>query len=243
LVPTRLPHTVAHRDLYNYQKVSPADIASLEKYLQIAPYLVPRDEFLSRPTLRHPDLNPHNLFVSEDFTITGVIDWQHSSVLPLVLQAGIPATFQKFGDEVSRSLKMPRLPESFETLGEADQQKALEQHRKRELHYYYFISTFKHNKPHYNAMKPGSTMPKQKLVEYASVPWEGDNISLKAELIRAIQNWPVLATDNANGSVPTCPIDFPDGEVAECLSLQDEQYLIDVNMEKVRDRIGISTDG
>ncbi|EPE36983.1 protein kinase subdomain-containing protein [Glarea lozoyensis ATCC 20868] len=138
---------------------------------------------------------------------------------------------------------MPRLPESFETMGKADQQKALEQYHKRELHYYYFIATYKHNKPHYDAMKPEATMPKQKLVEYASAPWESDNISLKAELIRAIQNWSVLAANNANGSVPKCPIDFSDDEVAEYLSLQDEQYLIDVNMEKIRDRIGISTDG
>ncbi|TVY91372.1 Altered inheritance of mitochondria protein, mitochondrial [Lachnellula willkommii] len=239
----RLPHTVAHRDLYNYQKVSPADhIASVEKYLQIAPHLVPRDDFLSRQTLRHPDLNPHNLFVSDDFTITGVIDWQHSSVLPLVLQAGIPGSFQNFGDEVSRSLKKPFLPESFDSMSAAEQAAALEQYRKRQLHYYYFVATAKHNKSHYDALKPESTMPKQKLQQYASAPWEGDNITLKAELIRAVQNWSVL-TANKGNSPPACPIDFSDEEVEKCLSLEAEQYHIDVQMEKVCDRIGVSADG
>lgn len=239
----RLPYTVAHRDLYDYQKVSPADhIASIEKYLKIAPYLVPDDEFMSRPTLRHPDLNPHNLFVSDDFTITGVIDWQHSSVLPLVLQAGIPGSFQNFGDEVSRNLKKPFLPELFDSMSMADQEKALEQHRKRQLHYYYFVATAKHNKPHYNALKPESTMAKQKLQQYASAPWEGDSITLKAELIRAVLNWSVLTTSN-NNSPPICSIDFSDEEVAKCLSMESEQYHIDVQMEKVRDRIGVNIDG
>ncbi|EPE36982.1 Protein kinase-like (PK-like) [Glarea lozoyensis ATCC 20868] len=46
----RLPHILAHRDLYNYQKVSPADhLASLEKYLQIAPYM-----FLAMISFRGP---------------------------------------------------------------------------------------------------------------------------------------------------------------------------------------------
>ena len=235
-------YSCTQRPIY-YQKVSPVDhIASLEKYLQIAPYLVPRDDFLSRPTLRHPDLNPHNLFVFDDFTITGVIDWQHASVLPLVLQAGIPGSFQNFGDEMSRSLKKPFLPESFKSMSVADQEAALEQYRKRQLHYYYFVTTAKHNKPHYDALKPESTMPKQKLEQYASAPWEGDSITLKAELIRAIQNWSVLTAGNGDRP-PVCPIDFSDEEVAKCLSIEAELYHIDVQMEKVRDRIGISTDG
>lgn len=215
---------------------------SVEKYLQIAPYLVPHDDFLLRPTLRHPDLNPHNLFVSGNFTITGVIDWQHSSILPLVLQAGIPGTFQNFEDEVSRSLKKPFLPESFDRMSAADQEGASEQYRRRQLHYYYFVATAKHNKIHYDALKLESTMAKQKLQQYASAPWEGDNITLKAELIRAIQNWSVL-TASKDSITPACPIDFTDEEVAECISMEAEQYHIDVQMEKVRDRIGVSTDG
>jgi hypothetical protein len=238
----RLPRNVARRDVYDYQKVPPAErIADLEKYLQIAPYLVPHNPSLLRATLRHPDLNPHNLFVSEDFTVTGVIDWQHTSVLPLVLQAGIPSTFQNFGDDVSRSLKKPLLPENFESMSANNREAALEVYRKRQLHYYYFVATAKHNKPHYDVLKQEATMPKQKLEQCASAPWEGDNISLKAELVRAVQNWAVLSAGNSDS--PACPIKFSDDEVAKCLEMEAEQYHIDVNMEKIRDRIGISTDG
>jgi hypothetical protein len=85
-------------------------------------------------------------------------------------------------------------------------------------------------------------MPKQKLEQYASIPWEGDNITLKAELIRAVKNWPALTADK-DGNVPACPIHFSDEEAEQCLRIEAEQDEINLLMEKVRDRIGISTDG
>jgi hypothetical protein len=85
-------------------------------------------------------------------------------------------------------------------------------------------------------------MPKQKLQQYASAPWEGDNISLKAELIRAVKNWPVL-TASKDGNTPACPIYFSDGEVEKCLGIEAEQNHVDVQMEKIRDRLGVGTDG
>lgn len=240
----RLPAVIPHRELYGYQKVSPADhITSVEKYIRIAPDLVTRDEeYLLRPTLNHPDLQPHNIFVADDFSITSIIDWQHCSVLPLVLQAGVPEYFQNFNDEESLRLKKPFLPVSFDNMSKAKQEEALEQYRRRQLHYYYFVATYKFNKPHYDALLLDSTMAKQKLQQFASAPWEGDNISLKAELIRAVQNWPVLAK-RKSGEIPPCPIEFSDAEVEECLRLEAEQTHLDAQMEKIRERIGIGSDG
>ncbi|CZT02790.1 uncharacterized protein RCO7_05938 [Rhynchosporium graminicola] len=240
----RLPHIIPHRELHDYQKISPADhVASIEKYLQIAPYLVPRDkDYLLRPTLRHPDFQPRNIFVGDDFTITGVIDWQHCSTLPLILQAGVPEYFQNFGDDESLRLKMPSLPQSFDSMSDADQAEASEQYRRRQLHYYYFVATYKYNKPHFDALCLDSTMPKQKLQQYAGTPWEGDNITLKAELIRAVKNWPEL-TASKGGEAPACPIHFSDEEVEQCLRIEAEQNHIDVQMERIRDRLAVSTDG
>jgi len=109
----------------------------------------------------------------------------------------------------------------------ADQAQALEQYRRRQLHYYYFVATYKYNKPHFDALCQDSTLPKQKLQQYASTPWEGDNITLKAELIRAIKNWPVL-TKSKGGNVPTCPIHFSDEEAEQCLRIEVEQNHIDI---------------
>lgn len=64
------------REIYNYQKVSPSKhIHSLEKYLQAVPYIIPTNNAaITRPTLRHPDLQPNNIFVSDNLTITSLIN-------------------------------------------------------------------------------------------------------------------------------------------------------------------------
>jgi hypothetical protein len=85
-------------------------------------------------------------------------------------------------------------------------------------------------------------MQKQKLVQYASAPWEGDNIKPKAELIRAARNWPAL-TMGEDDEAPECPIRFSKNEEERCIRIEAEKNFIDVYMEKIRDRIGISTDG
>jgi hypothetical protein len=87
----------------------------LKSYLQIAPDLVPkRDEHMIRPSIRHPDLQPNNVFVSQNLEITGLIDWQHCAILPLFLHAGIPGSLQNYGDTVSESLETPQLPANFD---------------------------------------------------------------------------------------------------------------------------------
>ena len=100
-----------YREFSNYQKSDPAEhIESLQKYLKIAPYLLPtsaEDQYLLKPTLRHPDLNPRNIFVDSGLQISSLTDWQHCSTAPLFLQAGVPGDFANFGDEDSVQLKKP----------------------------------------------------------------------------------------------------------------------------------------
>lgn len=86
-------------------------MTTLEKYLKIAPYLVPSDKSLHKPTLRHPDLQPNNIFVSKDLDIVGLIDWQYCSALPLFLAAGIPQYIQNYDSEESLRFIPPKLPE------------------------------------------------------------------------------------------------------------------------------------
>jgi aminoglycoside phosphotransferase (APT) family kinase protein len=67
---------------------------SLQKYLQVSKHLMPQvNSKLLRPIIRHPDLRPSNIFVSDDFEITSLIDWQSSVILPLCLQSGIQPTW------------------------------------------------------------------------------------------------------------------------------------------------------
>jgi hypothetical protein len=62
--------------VHNYKAQSHIEhIETLEKFLQIAPHIIPHDSpTLQRPTMRHPDLQPNNIFVLKDLEITGVID-------------------------------------------------------------------------------------------------------------------------------------------------------------------------
>ncbi|OBT53647.1 hypothetical protein VE04_07322 [Pseudogymnoascus sp. 24MN13] len=57
-----------HNDMLEGEIAPEAYTELLDKYLALHSYLLPksRDNLLNRPTLRHPDLNPANIFVSDE---------------------------------------------------------------------------------------------------------------------------------------------------------------------------------
>jgi serine/threonine protein kinase len=116
------PFRRLRREIYNYQKQLPSEhLDNLEKYLRVAPFLIPDgNKTLSRPTLRHADVQPNNVFISDDLGITSLIDWQHCSILPLFLQCAIPNSFQNYGDAVSESLERPELPSHSDELSDRE---------------------------------------------------------------------------------------------------------------------------
>lgn len=186
----RHPREPLYKAFYDNQKVSPdVQMKILRDYLNLVPLLVPEQARLSRPTIRHPDLSPSNILVSDTGEITGLIDWQHTSVLPLFLQAKIPKHFQNWGDEDSENFRAPRLPENFDDLEESEQASALETYRKRQMHYFYVGFTERHNKLHFEAIAEPHLVTVNKLYDTAARPWEGDNTSLKAEIIKLSRRW------------------------------------------------------
>ena len=144
------PFRRLYRELYNNQKHSPSDhLENLEKYLQVVPYLTPGNNGnLAHPTLKHTDLNPNNVFVSEKLDITRLIDWQHSAILPLFLQCGIPNTLQNYGDSVSEGLIPPELPSNFGDSSEKEQYEQVMLVQRRQFHYSYVAGTEKFNPIH-----------------------------------------------------------------------------------------------
>ncbi|KAL7773215.1 hypothetical protein CFE70_003179 [Pyrenophora teres f. teres 0-1] len=183
------PLGLLYREIYDYQKQSHSEhLGNLHKYLQIVPHLTPggnRD--LARPTLRHPDLTPNNVFVSENLDVTGLIDWQHCAILPLFLQCGIPNSLQNYGDSVSESLVPPELPPNISELSEREQYEQVELLRRRQLHYFYVTGTEKFNLLHYQALSHEFSVIRRKIFDHASSPWEGNSVSLKADLIHLIE--------------------------------------------------------
>jgi hypothetical protein len=231
-----------HREAYNYQPQSHLEhIDDLEKYLRVAHHLIPNDnETLLRPTLRHPDLQPNNIFLTEDGEITGLIDWQHCAILPLFLQCGIPNSLQNYGDDVSESLAYPELPGNFDDLSEKEQYEQVLLLRKRQRHYFYLERTENMNPIHSEALTYNKSVLRRKIYTHASAPWEGENITLKADLVDLTKYWQELT---GNYSDVPCPITYSDEEAKEIMCLSAEQVEADEAYEACTNLIGCGSEG
>ncbi|KAI5997282.1 kinase-like domain-containing protein [Pisolithus orientalis] len=148
----RAPYQRFRREYYNYKKQPPSDHAeNLHRYLRLAPSLVPDDDSLSAFCIRHPDLTDSNLKVSTDSSglqILSMLDWQHATILPLFVLAGMPDVIQNEEDEVSRRMVKPKLPDDFDKLAEEKQEWEMELFRRRLVHYHYIVSTATYNRIH-----------------------------------------------------------------------------------------------
>ena len=166
-----MPVEREYRESLDYGESSPREhIEHLEKYMQVAPYFVPKQDDLSRPVLRHPDLQPNNIFVSDEFDVLGIIDWQHASILPLFISAGIPNYIQNYRDDESMRFVPPRLPNDLDRMDEDDRLAELEQYRRRHLHFFYLALTQRFNDLHWRAIKQRTNLLKRKVFTHAGDP-------------------------------------------------------------------------
>jgi Phosphotransferase enzyme family len=239
--------------LYDHKKVHPdTQIELLQQYLKIAPYLVPEDEEGNKPTLRHPDLSPGNIFMS-DGEISGIIDWQHSVVQPIFLQAGIPNHFQFYGDEASESMQVPQLPDNFDSLPAEEQEIQTSLYRKRQLHTFYLGNTKFLNQLHFNAICDDVPQYRSALYRAASTPWEGDSITLKARLMQTVAHWseltgassstPSIASSTSTSTTIPCPISYTADEV-EITRASDKQLSeVDRGIQGMCNVIGTDCEG
>ena len=200
---------------------------------------MPEDQEMNKPTLRHPDLSPSNIFVSDVGEITGIIDWQDCTALPLFLQARIPKHFENHGDEESDNFRPPKLPDNFGSMSDEDKEIEEEAYRRRQLHFFYLGATIHENPRHFHALRFDPGAHRAKLFAKAGYPWEGDNTSLRAQLMHTVANWSKLVSDHSSD----CPISYLEHEVKECLALDAQQKSADRNMEALRDYLGVNMDG
>lgn len=127
----------------------------MERYLSITSSLVPRDPALSRFYIRHPDLQPNNIFVSwspgSDCKIVSVFDWQHTSILRMFLLAGIPERLQYHADGASQSMTPHSRPENLDKMSERRGAHEEYHYRCRLVHYLYVTNTRECDPLHYAA--------------------------------------------------------------------------------------------
>lgn len=102
---------------------------------------------------------------------------------------------------------------------------------------------------HYNALAYDFSVLRRKLFEHASVPWEGDNITFKADLIKLSQNWSGIisttttASSNDVKQPPSCPIQFSADEIKQSLHMHSEQLDSDQQLQACKDAIGMGSEG
>jgi hypothetical protein len=178
--------------------------------------------------------------VTPDLEISSVIDWQHASILPLFLHCGIPDSLQNYGDPVSDCLQVPALRDNFDDLGEEEQCHEAELFRKRQIHYLYFAKTAALNKCHYEALTHPLSIPRRCLFQHARDPWEGDNITLKADLVRISREW--TRQDPSKETGP-CPISYSEEESTEYVRLDQAQEEADKQLQICEDFVGVGSEG
>jgi hypothetical protein len=180
----RYPFRRQYREAFHYMKQDPVVHAeSLERYLGVAPHLIPTSPELNFPVLRHPDIQPNNMFISEDYRVTSLIDWQHATALPTFLAAGIPNSFQNYGDAESRSFTPPRPPINLDSLGELECAQVQEEFRRRHVHFSYLGFTQRFNQQHWRALEEEADFLRRRIFDHAGEPWEGVNTALQYDLV------------------------------------------------------------
>ena len=238
-----LPFRRERRAGYQYQEQSPsAHIENLNLYLLIASSLVPRDPTLSRFCIRHPDLQQSNIVVSRspdsDCQVVSLLDWQHASILPAFLLAGVPQRLQNYDDPVSQSMTPPSLPEDFDELDGTGRTRAEELYRDRLVHHHYVMSTEECNKLHYAAFTDPMYALRSRLFQHAGSPWEGETFELKLALIQATERWRALT----GGGVP-CPVEFDAEDIRETRKLNEVQATADRFFEIWQNMVGLGEEG
>jgi hypothetical protein len=238
-----LPFQRERREGYQYKKQPPSDhVENLNRHLLIASSLIPRSPPLSHFHIRHPDIQPSNIFVTRSpdssLRIVGLIDWQHTSILPTFLLAGIPQRIQNYDDPVTQALTKPSLPENMDELNEVQQSQERELYRRRLVHYHYVENTAIYNKLHWAALAEPLSILRRRLFTHSSAPWEGETIALKIALIEAMQNWDILA-----GEDKPCPIVFDAEDVRETMKLDKVLTEMGEAIEMCRKYLGFGEDG
>ncbi|KAJ7202551.1 protein kinase subdomain-containing protein PKL CAK Fmp29 [Mycena pura] len=235
-----LPRERARRYIYGYEEQQPSDhIENLGRYLDITPSLVSRDQARDYFCIRHPDLQPSNIIVgrspdSKSYVVVGLIDWQHTSILPLSLHAGIPQQLLNYDDAGWELMTPPSLPENLDDLNETEQGREKELYCYRLIHYHYVKNTEKYNILHYATLTDPMDSLRRRLFGYARALWDGETVELKATLIEATENWELLT-----GVSSPCPVVFGPDDIRETMKLLAAQTEADGDLQACRGRIGV----
>ncbi|KAJ3513593.1 hypothetical protein NLJ89_g2868 [Agrocybe chaxingu] len=181
-----------------------AHVAALEMLIKVAPYLVPSDPVLTRPTLCHPYLDLEHVFISKDrldrgeIEITSITDWQHASVLPLYIAARVPPFLRREGVPPLPIDPPPRIPNP----NERRQNVVYDESADRLYTSLSRVSNPLYHKALHFTERDVLLAP----FAYGSITWPDHLVAFREALLNLTDQWPSLYPDTP------CPISFTDEE-------------------------------
>ena len=187
-------------------------ISLLEKYLQISSSLVPPSstEDIHAPTLWHPDLHLDNVFVDpETLKITGIIDWQGTSILPFYFHAGVPRMFNHPGP-LLEGWAISERPEDYDDLETTEKARIDNMRDSETCHKFYEAQTRLKNPRHSAALQTEGLEMRTAPTRLVPGLWEDrDSFFLRDALISIIAEWKDLRPDAGE-----CPASFSEQELS-----------------------------
>lgn len=216
-------------------------LALLERYLQIAPCMVPprEAEDTHSPTLWHPDLHLDNVYVDpESKKITHIIDWQSAAVMPLYYQCGIPRMFQHPGT-VADGWAISELPEDYDSLGQGEKANVDSRRESETCHKFYESQTLLNNRRHWAALQLDHLSLRTKPTRLVVGVWDDrDTFFLRQALISIIDQWKNLCPDSG-----MCPISFSKEELAVHAHEEENMKGVAGILKVFRDKWSLPVDG
>lgn len=181
------------------------------------------------------DLTPQNVLISpETHKISCLIDWQHACVLPRLLVAGHPPSFEPPELPYPSIPKKPSLPDDYGSLSEAEKDNANELFRRRMLCFLYQAWNGVHNVPHRKALYEPLLRIRQLLVDRAGRQWNANLVTFRAALIAIVDHW----SDLQHASEVKCPVMFTDIERQEHATLEEEWNAVAALVDHWREELG-----
>lgn len=153
-----------------------AHMQLLEKFLQVAPYLVDIDNLMTRSTVWHTDLHASNIFIDGD-RVAAIIDWQGVEVGPLFLLARPSQLVDYQGNIILKR------PENFDNLDDDHKAKIKQQIFRSTLFQLYLLETEERNPTLAKVFHLDHGKTRRLPVELAANSWDDDIVSFREALI------------------------------------------------------------
>lgn len=185
-------------------------MALLDRYDSIAPYLIPSDAGLFRPTLLYNLVKPGHLFISRQafeagrIEITSVWDWQCISMRPCFQTARVPRIFrhEKLSDaQIDSGIRDPA-----------------EEKETERLQNLYLETTRVHNPVLHNALTWPLLLPVQKTIQSTHDMWHGNFFRLTRCLLTMYRDWSLYSEDEP------CPLQYGSQEEVDALIQLVEEW-------------------